>query len=108
MRIFFFYLFFLSSSFLFAVESVPEIDPKKEMSEVQRKIDELRNLQDKYRSQVQKNLNNAMRWQFQSENHREARRAWEDAAEQKKKIEEMDHHIETLERRKKQLLKNHA
>lgn len=79
-----------------------------ELNQINSHITQLEELQDKLRSRAQKNANNAMRWQFQSENYRDARRAWESAAQDKQKIEEIQTQLDILQQRKQRILKEHG
>lgn len=79
-----------------------------EVKEIGVQIEQLQNLQDKYRSSANRNINNAMRWQFQNQNYLDARRAWDKAAEDKQKIQELQDQIDDLEVRKKEILEKHT
>lgn len=77
----------------------------EEVQEIDRQIEQLEDLQDRFRSSAQRNANNAMRWQFQNENYLDARRAWDKAAQDKQKIQEIQDQIDDLKVRKSKLLK---
>lgn len=74
------------------------------MRQIDAQIAELNDLQERYRFGIEKNINNAMRWQFQNENYMDARRAWDKIAQDKKKIKEIQEQIDDLEDRKAKIL----
>lgn len=94
-------LFFLASN----IENVPWQD---QITQMNVQIAELKETQDRYRSSVEKNINNAMRWQFQNENYADARRAWEKVAAEKQKVKEIQEQIDDLEIRKAEILREHG
>ncbi len=77
--------------------------PQEEIAQIDKQIESLQNLQDSLRSSAQRNANNAMRWQFQKENYMDARRAWDQVASDKQKIQELQDQIDDLEARKQKL-----
>ncbi len=79
-----------------------------EVKEIDLQVEQLADLQGRYRSSFERNVNNAMRWQFQNQNYLDARRAWDKAAEDKQKIQELQDQIDDLEKRKKQILDKHT
>lgn len=81
---------------------------QEEVKQIDQQIEQLQDLQDKLRSSAQRNVNNAMRWQFQRENYLDARRAWDQAAAEKQKIQELQDHIDDLQKRKHKILKDHG
>ncbi len=83
-------------------------DWKEEVKQIDQQIEQLEDLQDKYRSNARRNTNNAMRWQFQNENYLDARRAWDRASEDKQKIQEIQDQIDDLQLRKKKILKEYG
>jgi len=82
--------------------------PQEEVREIEQQIADLEDLQEKYRSKASRDANNAMRWQFQNENYMDARRAWDQVAEDKQKIQEIQDQIDDLEARKKKIQKEHG
>lgn len=78
-----------------------------EVKQIDRQIEQLKDLQDRLRSDAQRNVNNAMRWQFQRENYLDARRAWDRVAADKQKIKELQDQIDDLEAKKQKILKEH-
>ncbi len=76
---------------------------EQEVQAIDKQIEELQDLQDKYISSAKRKAGNAMRWQFQSENYLDARRAWDQAARDKQIAEEIQIQIDDLETRKKEL-----
>jgi hypothetical protein len=97
MRWFFATMFFLAAN----------MNWQDEVSEINHQIEQMEDLQRKLRSRVERNVNNAMRWQFQNENYLDARRAWDKAAVDKQKILEIQDQIHDLNKRKSTLLKEH-
>ena len=81
---------------------------QQEVAEINKQIEQLQDLQDRYKSQTERNVNNAMRWQFQNENYLDARRAWDQAAIQKQKIREIQDQIDDLRSRRNQILQEHG
>lgn len=79
-----------------------------ELQKIDSQVSQLEELQERLRKDAQKNSNNAMRWQFQGENHRDARKAWDRAAQEKQKIEEIQGHLDTLKERKRKILQEHG
>lgn len=79
-----------------------------ELEKIDRQIEQLEGLQERLRRDAQKNAGNAMRWQSQSDQHNEARRAWDRAAQEKEKIEEIDGHLAKLRDRKQAILQEHG
>ena len=79
-----------------------------EVAEIDKQIGQLQDLQDRYKSSAERNVNNAMRWQFQNENYLDARRAWDQAAQEKQKIRELQDQIDDLRRRRDGILKEHG
>lgn len=77
---------------------------QEEVKKIDRQIYELQELQEKLRASAQRSVNNAMRWQFQNENYMDARRAWDKAAADKQKIQEIQDQIDDLNVRKQKLL----
>ncbi len=93
---------------LFFLTLVANAEWQDELQKIDRQIGQLEELQQRLRSDAQKNANNAMRWQFQSDQHREARRAWDRAAQEKEKIEEIQGHLDKLKARKQTILQEHG
>lgn len=81
---------------------------QEDVKEIDKQIEQLQDLQDKYKASMRRNSNNAMRWQFQKENYLDARRAWDQAAQEKQKIHEIQDQIDDLKKRKKNILKEHG
>lgn len=79
--------------------------PQEEIAQIDKQIVSLQDLQDSLRSSAQRNANNAMRWQFQKENYMDARRAWDQVASDKQKIQELQDQIDDLEAKKSELQK---
>jgi len=79
------------------------LSPQEEIAQIDKQIESLQDLQDSLRSSAQRNANNAMRWQFQKENYMDARRAWDQVASDKQKIQELQDQIDDLEVRKRKL-----
>lgn len=79
-----------------------------EVKQIDQQIQQLQDLQNKLRSNAQRNANNAMRWQFQRENYLDARRAWDHVAADKQKIKEIQDQIDDLETRRQNILKEHG
>lgn len=78
-----------------------------EVAKYDREIGHLQDLQDRHRSSAERSVNNAMRWQFQNENYLDARRAWDKAAQDKQKIQEIQDQIDDLKNKRDELLKKH-
>lgn len=70
------------------------------MQEIDAQIEQLKAQQEKYASDADKQAHDAMRWQFQSENYMDARRAWDRVASDKQKIKEIQDQIDQLEAEK--------
>ena len=68
--------------------------PQHNIDQLDKQIEALENQKERYQMQVEQNINNAMRWQFQNESYLEARRAWQQAAATKQKIQEKPKLIE--------------
>lgn len=83
-------------------------DWKQEVAEIDQEIAQLQDVQEQLRSKARRNVNNAMRWQFQNENYLDARRAWDQAAQQKQKIQELEDEIQGLKARRETILKEHG
>ncbi len=79
-----------------------------ELQKIDSQMYQLEQMQERLRKDAQKNSNNAMRWQFQSENHRDARKAWDRAAQEKQKIEEIQGHLDTLKERRTKIMQEHG
>ncbi len=79
-----------------------------EVKQIDQQIEDLKDLQDRYYSSARRGTNNAMRWQFQSENYLDARRTWEKVAQDKQKIKEIQDQIDDLKNRKQEILKEHG
>ena len=79
-----------------------------EVKQIDQQIETLKELQNKYISSAKRESNNAMRWQFQNRNYTDARRAWEKAAQDKQKAQEIQDQIDDLEKRKTTILKEHG
>ncbi len=79
-----------------------------EVSSIDKQIVEMRDLKEKYQASVQRNTNNAMRWQFQRENYLDARRAWDQIAREKQAIQELQDRIDDLETQKQKILKKNG
>lgn len=71
-----------------------------DMQEIDAQIEQLKAQQEKYASDADKQAHDAMRWQFQSENYMDARRAWDRVASDKQKIKEIQDQIDQLEAEK--------
>jgi Asp-tRNA(Asn)/Glu-tRNA(Gln) amidotransferase A subunit family amidase len=80
---------------------------ENEIAKYDKEIDYLQDLQGMYRANAERNVNNAMRWQFQNENYLDARQAWDKAAQDKQKIREIQDQIDDLKNKKSELLKKH-
>lgn len=94
-------------SALFFLSLVAAVSPQDEVRQIDKQIEQLKDLQDKLRSNAVRNTNNAMRWQFQRENYLDARRAWDRVAADKQKIRELQDQIDDLEERKQKILQKH-
>lgn len=81
---------------------------QEEIKQIDAQIEQLEDLQDKLRSSAQRNINNAMRWQFQNENYLDARRAWDRAASDKQKIQELQDQIDDLKARKQKIMQENG
>lgn len=81
---------------------------QEEVKQIDTQIAQLQDLQEKYRSSARINANNAMRWQFQNESYLDARRAWDKAAQDKQKVQEIQDQIDDLQTRKTDILKKHG
>ena len=93
---------------LFLMTLIASPNWQEEVAGIDKQIGQLQDLQDRYKSSVERNINNAMRWQFQNENYLDARRAWDQAAQEKQKIREIQDQIDDLKRRRNQILKEHG
>lgn len=80
------------------------IESHVEVQTIEKEIYQLQETQEQIQSTIRRKANDAMRWQFQSQNYLEARRAWDEIALGKEKIREIEKRIEQLETRKKELL----
>lgn len=94
--------------FFLALCSVVSASWQEEVQQIDKQVEGLQDIQDKYRSRAKKNANDAMRWQFQSENYLDARRAWDRAAADKQKIQEIQDQIDDLNQKKQQILEKHG
>jgi len=79
-----------------------------EVKQIDQQIENLQDLQGKLRSDAKKKANKAMRWQFQNENYSDARRAWDQVAAAKQKVQELQDQIDDLESKKQKILKEHG
>jgi DNA repair exonuclease SbcCD ATPase subunit len=95
--------FFLASLLFLAAANWQD-----EVKQIDRQIESLQDLQDKLRSNATRNANKAMRWQFQNENYSDARRAWDQVAEDKQKIQELQDQIDDLKAKRKKILDAHG
>lgn len=93
---------------IFFLTLVANLSWEDEIKEIDQQIEQLQQLQEQLRASAQRNVNNAMRWQFQQENYLDARRAWDKAAADKQKIQELQDQIGDLEKRKKKILEEHG
>lgn len=93
---------------IFLLTLLAPISWQEEVKEIDVQVEQLKDLQDKYKSSVERNINNAMRWQFQNQNYLDARRAWDKAAADKQKIQELQDQIDDLEARKQKIHQKHA
>lgn len=91
---------------LFAAAPAPNW--REEVRTIDSQIEQLVDLQDKLKASARRHVNDAMRWQFQNENSFDARRAWDQAAQDKQKIQEIQDQIDDLKRRKEEILKEHG
>jgi len=98
----------LLSAFGNTPQGFAQSSSQDEMAKIDAQIEELKDLQDKYRSSMKRHADNALRWQFQNENYLDARRAWDQAAQDKQKIQEIQDQIDDLENRKKKLAEEHG
>ncbi len=89
-------------------ESLVKTGSQEEVKQIDAQIEQLEDLQDKLRASAQRNINNAMRWQFQNENYLDARRAWDRAATDKQKIQEVQDQIDDLKARKQKLIQDNG
>nr|NGX38609.1 hypothetical protein [Chlamydiota bacterium] len=92
----------------FLLSWITAVTWQEDVKQIDQQIEQLQNLQDKYRWNMERNVNNAMRWQFQNQNYLDARRAWEQASQEKQKIQEIQDQIDDLEVRKKKILEEHG
>lgn len=97
---------FMKLGLIFLLTATGEKD--QEIARIDRQIEELKDLQERYRYSAEKNTNNAMRWQFQSENYLNARRAWDKVAQDKQKISEIQLQIDDLKMRQAKLLEENG
>ncbi len=88
--------------------SLVSTESQEEIKQIDAQIEQLEDLQDKLRGSAQRNINNAMRWQFQNENYLDARRAWDRAASDKQKIQEVQDQIDDLKARKQKLIQENG
>ena len=93
---------------LFLSSLLVPITWQDEVKEIDKQIEQLETIQDKYRSSAQRNANNAIRWQFQSQNYLDARRAWDKAASDKQKVQELQDQVDDLRAKKQQILEKHG
>ena len=89
-------------------KQVPEVSWEEQVDKIDQQISTFRELQEKVRKNAKRNANDALRWQSQKENFTDARRAWDRAAKEKQKIQEIDDQIQNLESRKENILKEHC
>jgi chromosome segregation ATPase len=83
-------------------------DSQAELEKIDRQISQLEEMQERLRSDAQKNEHRGMSLQFQKESSHEARKAWQRAAQEKQKIEEIQGHLDRLRARKQQILQEHG
>lgn len=95
------------SIFFLLILAQGQVSWQEEVKQIDQQIENLGDLQDRYRSSATRHTNNAMRWQFQNENYLDARRAWDQVAQDKQKIREIQDQIDDLNARKQQLLQEH-
>ena len=93
---------------LFLMTLIASATWQEEVAGIDKQVGQLQDLQDRYKSSANRNVNSAMRWQFQNENYLDARRAWDQAAQEKQKIREIQDQIDDLRRRRDQILKEHG
>jgi hypothetical protein len=91
-------------SIVSAAES-PEPTKQQEIEAIDRKIDDLEQQRNHYKASAARHLDQADRWQFNSELYLETRREYELAEKDLQKIEVIDKQIHELKLRKEELLK---
>ncbi|MBS0620884.1 MAG: hypothetical protein JSS61_05450 [Verrucomicrobia bacterium] len=89
----------------FAVEEIPEW--RLEIEDIDRQINELQSLKDKYLAAARRHEAQGQRWQFQNLKQ-EARKAYEEAQHEREVAEEIQSRIDGLNARKQILLEQHA
>lgn len=92
---------------LFLLTMIAAATWQEEVQQIDMQIQQLEEVQDRLKASAQRNVNNAMRWQFQNENYLDARRAWDRAAQEKQKIRELQDQIDDLKKRKEKLIREH-
>lgn len=79
-----------------------------ELDKIDRQTSQLVEMQERLKSDAQKNEHRAMNLQFQRESSHEARRFWKRAELEKQKIEEIQGHLDRLRARREQILQEHG
>lgn len=78
------------------------------LTEIDQQIQILTEARNKAQATAEREANNAMRWQFQKENYLDARRAWDNAAKNKRMVGEFQGQIDQLNFEREQILKEHG
>lgn len=97
-------MFTIIGVIFFLMTTDPGISKQDEIYRIDRQIEQLKELQEKYRGSSERQANNAMRWQFQRENYLSARRAWDKVSQDKQKIKEIQLQIDDLQKRREELV----
>jgi ABC-type phosphate transport system auxiliary subunit len=100
-------LFLLFGSMCLFAEEGQALTWQEQVTKIDEQIQELQDLHDKLNSSNQRNINNAMRWQFENENYLDARRAWDQVARNKQAMQEIQDQVNDLQTERQRIVKEH-
>ncbi|MCI0382348.1 MAG: hypothetical protein L0207_04785 [Chlamydiae bacterium] len=98
----FFFLIFAT------IPSLSEEAWQTELHQIDREIQELKELKEKYESSAERNENNALRWQFRNETYKDARDAWDRAERDRAKVKELEEQITEREKKRAEIIRKHS
>lgn len=90
-----------------SIVQAEDVDPKTELQQIDKEIEELQDLKNRYKASAARHEDEAIRWQFQQNLKQEARRAYQQADLDREMVKKIQVRIDYLEARKAQLIKEH-
>jgi hypothetical protein len=80
---------------------------QEELQQINKQLDDLKDLRDRYDASATRHENDAMRWQFEQNLKQESRRAYKQAELDRAAEKKIQVQIDELEARKAEILKQH-